>query len=89
MFPLCQFVKNAKEVDAAEAVSPAVGRRVPDLQGLGRQLRLLADHTWREIQKSDTDGNTNITSNPNNNLFIGLDSIKSELLEWILTSKSV
>ena len=54
VFPLGQFVEDAKEVDAAEAVSPAVGRRVPDLQGLGGQLRLLADHAWREIQKSNT-----------------------------------
>ena len=49
MFPHGQFVEDTKEVDAAGAVLPAVGWRVTDLQGLGSQLRLLADHAWREI----------------------------------------
>lgn len=42
VFPLGQLVQNPKQVDAAEAVSPAVGRSVADLQSLSGQLRLLS-----------------------------------------------
>ncbi len=56
MFPLGKLVEDAKEVDAAKAISPAVGWRVPDLQGLGRQLGLFADHARRKIQKCNTVG---------------------------------
>ena len=31
MLPLGEFVENPEKVDAAKAVSPAVGRRVTDL----------------------------------------------------------
>ncbi len=53
MFPLGEFVEDPEEVDAAEAVPPAVGRGVADLQSLGGQLGLLTDHAWREVQKRD------------------------------------
>jgi hypothetical protein len=44
VFPLGEFVENSEEVDAAEAVPPAVGRGIADLQSLGGQLGLLTDH---------------------------------------------
>lgn len=44
MFPLGELVEDPEEVDAAEAVPPAVGRGVADLQSLGGQLGLLTDH---------------------------------------------
>jgi hypothetical protein len=44
VFPLGELVEDPEEVDAAEAVPPAVGRGVADLQSLGGQLGLLTDH---------------------------------------------
>ncbi len=53
MLPLGQLVKDPQEVDAAEAVSPAEGRGVADLQGLSGQLRLLSDHAGGEVKESN------------------------------------
>ena len=54
MLPLGQLVKDPQEVDAAEAVSPAEGRGVADLQGLSGQLWLFSDHAGGEVKESNT-----------------------------------
>ena len=53
MLPLGQLVEYPEEVDAREHVPPAEDGRVPDLQRLGRQLGLLADHARGEVQQRD------------------------------------
>ena len=53
VLPLGELVEDPEEVDAGEHVPPAEGRGVADLQGLGRQLRLLPDYARREVQEGD------------------------------------
>lgn len=53
MLPFGQLVKDAQEVDAREKIAPAVGHVGADLQTLGRQLWLIANHARRKIQNSD------------------------------------
>ena len=44
VFPLGELVEYPEEVDAGEHVPPAEGRRIADLQRLGRQLGLLPNY---------------------------------------------
>ena len=53
MLPLGQLVEYPEEVDAGEHVPPAVGRSVPNLQGLRSQLGLLTDHARGKVQQCD------------------------------------
>ena len=55
MLPLGELVENTEQVDTTEAVSPAVGGGVTDLQGLGCQLRLLTNHTGWEVEECNAE----------------------------------
>lgn len=49
MLPLGQFVEDSQKVDAREKIAPAIGQVGADLEALGGQLWLVANHARREI----------------------------------------